>query len=552
MAGIHEEHVAVLLADNKLRELPRALTDVMKRVPDAGILRGLKKIDGAVDQALLECDDLGDRLLARIYRHYADSADKKIQIVDPQTYNYSLACVSRGALRFFMKHGKPAKYCALANAAHAVALGALAELSQSLDEADELLVSGIEHGEASVSGFSEVENAEEWFKAYCVLIIANLQRSRLVKSVSEICSLLERAAELAEKALRLGKENLASRNLAVLKTYQATSYRELSRFLADDSRVENMLVRAIDIQDDALDMLDRKKDRSEWIEGQENLGNLRLIQWDFLDGAKARRCVSAAGKAYKAALSELSMNRDSARWSRVNLNLGSTLRGEAGLTLNVAESARLLKDAISAYRKAATFIRRENFPEEFPRLAFELGSAHFELAQLSKGKKSRDLLQRSIEIFEFEAADFDYRRDPDRWLSYKLGLSRALRHLGERSLNDDLAMRNYRRSAENVEEALHVIDAAGHDLLKASVREFLGCVYFAMSHHATDEDSADALLEKSIESFEDGVRHCRGEASAMRDEMKIMATLMRRFRENKEDEGLMDAASKMMRAMKLH
>ena len=455
-------------------------------------------------------------------------------------------------MRLFAKHDKPEKYCAPARAALAVAFGALAELSQVPEEASELLASGIEHGEASVSGFSEVENGEECFKAYRVLIIAHFQLSRLVSNMSEKCGLLERAAELAENALRLGKENLATRQLAILKTYLATSYRELSLFVVDDSRVEKMLDQAIKIQEDALEMLDRMENRSDWIEAHENIGNLRVIQRDFLDCGKARRCVAAAGKAYKAALSEISMSGDPVRWSRVNFNLGSTLLSEAGMTLKDADAARLLKDAIFAYRQAATYIRRENSPEEFPRLAFELAAANFELSRLSKGKKSRDLLQRAIDIFEHEASDFDIRRDPNRWLSYKLGLSRALRHLGERSTNDESAMSNYRRSAENTEEALHAIDQAGHDVQKANVRQFIGCVNFAMSHHASGEKSAQDLLEKSIGSFEDGIRHCRGEASFLRDEMKNMATLMRRFMENKDDEGLMDAASKMLGAMKVH
>ena len=91
MAGIHDEHVAALLADEKLRHLPPALSDAMKRVPDFGFLRRLKKIDDAVDQAILECDDLGDRLLARIYRHFANTGNKDTQSEDPKIYHYSLA-----------------------------------------------------------------------------------------------------------------------------------------------------------------------------------------------------------------------------------------------------------------------------------------------------------------------------------------------------------------------------------------------------------------------------------------------------------------------------
>lgn len=553
MPGIVDEHVAALLADKKLRDLPPVLSDAIERVPDSGILIGLKKIDGAVDQAILECDDLGDRLLARIYRHFANSGDKEFWNRDSQKkYFLSLAGVSQAALRFFMKHGKPAKYCSQARAGLAVGLGTLAELSGNREEAGELISCGIEQGEAAVRGFSEDENTDEWFSALRVLLIAHFQRFQFVESVSEKCDLLARSAELAENALRLDPENLTSRNLAVLMTFQAISLREMSRFIEDDSEAENLLVRAIDIQDGALDMLNSKTDRSDWIEAQENIGNLRMILREVLDGGKARRCVSAAGMAYKAALGKISVFKDPTRWARVNFNLGSTLRVEAGMTLNDANAARMLKNAISAYGKAATFIRRENYPDDFPRLVDELADVNFQLAQLSKGRKSRVLLHRSIKIFEHEAGEFDIRRDPDQWLSYKFGLSRALRHLGERSSNDDLAMKNYRRSAENAEEALIAFDEAGHDLQKANIREFLGCVYFAMSRHASDEDSADDFLEKSIANFEDGIRNCEGEETAMREEMKNMATLLRRYRENKADEEVLDAASKMMDVMKLH
>ena len=553
MARIEDEHIAAMLADKKLLELPSVLTDAIGRVPNAGILKGLKKIDGAVDQANLECEDLGHRLLARIFRHFAKSGDNQYWDRDSrQSYYIYLAGVSWAALRYFMKRGKPAEVCAHARVGLAVGLGSLAELSENREEARELLASAIEFGEASVDGFWKVGNSEQWFRAYRVLLIAHLQLFQNLESISEKIGQLERSSDLAENAVRLGQENQTSRNLAVLKTFLATSYRELSRYVDDDTDAEILLVQAIDIQDDALDFLDRKADRSEWVEAQENSGNLRMFLREVLDDGKARRCVTAAGKAYKAALGGISMFKEPQRWSRVNFNLGSTYRAEAGLTLKEADAARLLRHSISAYRKAASIIRRETFPEDFPRLAYELADAHFELAQLKKGRKSRKLLQRSIEIFEFESRDFDCGRDPNRWLSYKMGLSRSLRHLGERSSSDDLAMGYYHRSVKNAEEALHVIDEAGHDLMKASVREFLGCVYFAMSRHASDEDSADELLVKSIESFDAGVRNCRGEASDSRDEMKNMAVLLRRFRENKADEGLVDAASKLMGVMKPH
>lgn len=540
MVGWKNSQLETLHDEKMLRQLPPVLANALAFDPETSVVNWIRDIDGAVDEAAGECDDLGDRLVSGLFLKVMECDNERLVGEISPNFYLTLASASRAALSCFKRDKRPADLRAQAGTRLAIGLCALGDMSNHDDEALELFHSAIEHAEESIREITKSENPAEWLCAHEALANSLRLNADRVETPADRRNLLERSVEAVENALTVDTKLIQLRQLPGLQLAIAAASLELSNFIDDENAV-SMLARSARIQEQALQNLNRRSDLHQWSAAQDNLGNIRMRQCIRMrqsgskDAEGLRDNYAAAGKAFKAALRGRSRNADPENWARINFHLAAALRLEASYFSNEAEKKRFLKVAIDAYEEAWQALTCEELTKNHAKTADELGGALFDLATLSKGRKSRRLLERSVEVLETAGQNFDRRIDTPQWISLKLELGKSLRLLAERCPDNERSLSYYGLCAQRAEEAIDVADEEKFEIAQAGVRMFLGRVYFEMVNRLPDGDLADTLLEKAIRSFESGVRKSKGEASHMREDMKKVLASLRRYRQKKNE-----------------
>ena len=527
---------ATLHDERTLRELPPVLANALEEYSSGTrVVKWLEDIDGAVVEAAGECDDLGTRLVSGLFAQIMEFDDERlVGEINPNFY-LALASASRAALSCFIRDKRPAEMRAQAGTRLAIGLCALGDMSLHDDQAREMLESAIDHAEESIRVITKDEHPAEWLCAHEALANSLRLNADRVESSADRRDLLERVVEAVEKALTVDTKLIQLRQLPGLQLAIAAASLELSNYIKDESAV-SMLARAAKIQEQALENLDRRRDLHRWSRAQDNLGNIRIRQCIRMkqsgskDDESLRNNYAAAGKAFKAALRGRSRNADPESWARIHFHLATALRLEASYFSNDADKERFLKVAIKSYEEAWRAISYEDSPKHHAQTADDFGGALSELATLlSKGRKSRRLLERSVEVLETAGQNFDRRIDTPLWVSLKLELGKSLRLLAERSPDKDMALNYYGVCVQRAEEAIGIADEESLELAQVGLRMFLGRAYFEMASRLSEGELAGTLLEKAIRIYEDGVRKCKGEASHLREDMEKVLESLREF-----------------------
>lgn len=536
-------HPATLHDERTLRELPLVLANALEEYSSGTrVVKWLEDIDGAVVQAADQCDDLGNRLVSGLFAQIMEfDDDRLVGEINPNFY-LALASASRAALSCFIRDERPADMRAQAGTRLAIGLCALGDMSLHDDQAREMLESAIEHAEESIRVITKDEHPAEWLCAHEALANSLRLNADRVESSADRRDLLERVVEAVENALTVDTKLIQLRQLPGLQLAIAAASLELSNYIKDESAV-SMLARAAKIQQQALENLDRRRDLHRWSRAQDNLGNImirqciRMKQSGSKDEESLRNNYAVAGKAFKAALRGRSRNADPESWSRINFHLATALRLEASYFSNDADKVRFLKVAIKSYEEAWRAISYEDSPKHHAQTADDFGGALSELATLSKGRKSRRLLERSVEVLETAGQNFDRRIDTPLWVSLKLELGKSLRLLAEMSPEKDMALNYYGVCVQRAEEAIGIADEESLELAQVGLRMFLGRVYFEMVSRLSEGELADTLLEKAIRIYEDGVRKCKGEASHLKEDMDKVLASLREFGRKRSESG---------------
>lgn len=424
------DELKALLSDPKLRELPPALSDILDRAPEKGILPWLAEIDRVVCETVRESDRLGDNLQSAMRFYLLDPGEERQDRDLSRNDLLCLAGMSQAALSFYSKGEMFAVQKAQSLCCLAMSLVSLGSLTRNDAEARSLLSRAIELGEEILGAREEDKRPTECLRAN--EIIGAGARQLYIRRAGEADPMdyLEREVEAWEEAIRISAKANPSRRSVHLELALASAAKEFSPWL-DDPIAREMLDRASRFLDEALKNLDRGADPEHWVKIQMNLGYLRSKQAELESEDESYHSHRASGNAYREALLGMNKEDDPVLWARTNHGFADALRMQAIRSTNDSEAVPLLERSIDAYENAVQVLTGEKFTEEFVRIGNEYGDALLELGRLNEGTKSRRYLERSVEVMEKAKDYIDSRTDRFELIELQERLDFALQHLSQ-------------------------------------------------------------------------------------------------------------------------
>jgi len=105
----------------------------------------------------------------------------------------------------------------------------------------------------------------------------------------------------------------------------------------------------------------------DWAMTQNNLGNASSRQASASKGAERARLLAEAVQAFRDALNEYTRDEFPQQWVMAKNNLGIALRDQA-LASEGAERVRLLKEAIRCFENSLTVYPQEHFPSQYEQI----------------------------------------------------------------------------------------------------------------------------------------------------------------------------------------
>lgn len=527
MLELEYEGLAALLADEKLQELPPALSGAFSRTPDVDVLcRQDADLDDLLAKASGECDDLCDRLqvfAARLAKR-ADAARSDGD--EPENQFAALALACQTLCRALGKEGKEARKWGIFRCLQSYNLIMMGKLADDLTVSRRLLERGTEAAEEVILNFPEAENPELWANGQFHLACAHGARADFASDKDESRRILELSRKHFDLAMRIWTFEAAPKQWSLLQSYLAETQIEYSR-IAEESEAYAVLARAAKAQEAALKILGRETSLGERFRSQTTLGNLLMRQADFVDNRKRRSLLASAGRIFKEALRGLTMEKEPLAWAHAHCGLAGALLGRA--ELESKDVPLIIEKAVESYEKAMQVFRRDKYPEDFAAISAATGGALVELAHSVRGKKARKYLERSIDAYEKAIPAVSSEKDPELWVSLRFCLSDSLRQLGQECSDDDLAASLFRRSADLGEEALKATVLQNDMNEIVTMQSFLGMIYAEMADRSGDEKESDELFEKSIRVYEEALECCKGEAADRREEFEDILIQLRKY-----------------------
>lgn len=523
MIKMEDDKMKALHADPKLKKLPAALSIELERDVDADVLCGPDpKLDELLEEAARECDDLGDRLLVRIFGDCLPSDIARMERDDLRNVYSAMVRTCEAASRVFAKEGRTDSglYWSQVRGGLAVGLRHLGELSEDSVASRRLLMRAVEVAEELVRTTPRVATPEKRAKALEALAESYGKLAIRTEPDPGTRPLLERAVEVWEDCVQAGTKPDAPKLWSLHQTSLAVALMKLCH-LADAEDRRTLLARAAKAQQAAISTMDRKSEPMDWIRAHERLGAIRAVQADRETAETALRFRSAAVKALKIALREISREEQPTLWADTQASLAALLVMQARGGAKEA-FAELFQSAINAYEKALQATSREKYPVEFAHYNSKVGELLLEQAHMTKGKKKeKRLLERARECLETAMQDIDAPNAAAFWAVTHFCLSKTLSKLAQHGPKD-LAIRHYRRSVEIGDRLLKFIDENGWQNEQISIRVFLGTTIGELASHVIntpDMDDARELFERAQELYQDALRRCTGNASARAGEV---------------------------------
>lgn len=422
-----------LLSNSKLQDLPPALSGILDPAPENGILPWLEEISRVVDETMRDDDRLGDILKAAMTLHLLEPHEESKNLEYTRNDLLCIASVYQAALSFYSKGEGIAEQKAEALRGVAMSLVSLGRLSRNDSEARSLLKRAIKIGEEILGAYPEDKYPRERLKAYEIIGSASRQQHARWKNALVPTDHLGREVEALENAIRLSTKMNPTGPDAQLHIALASAVKELSMGL-DEPVAIKMLDRTSRYMEEALKNLDRSSEPEHRVKMQEDLGYLlyKLAELEELEDEQASyRSYLASGNAYREALLGMKREVDPVRWARANHGFADALRMQVIRSTNKSEAVPILETSINAYENAVQVFTGEKFPEKFVRIGNEHADALLELGLLSEGTKSRQNLERSIEVMEKAKEYIDSRTCSYELAELKQRLDFALQHLSQ-------------------------------------------------------------------------------------------------------------------------
>lgn len=204
---------------------------------------------------------------------------------------------------------------------------------------------------------------------------------------------------------------------------------------------QDMLRDAIDVYQDALDLVPRRKKPLDWAEARANMAGAHWSLGRLEDGLES---FEIALEAYREVLKERPREEVPVLWAKTQNNIGNVL-SEFGLRL---EGTKLLKQAAKAYRQALKVFSPEYEPSFFAITQSNIGNVLAEIG--SRGKGTRNL-NKAVEALTTALKHQSPEDEPLAWIAAKRNLGNTYLAIGERVRDVEkmeLAIQTFREALE--------------------------------------------------------------------------------------------------------
>ena len=524
-------------------KLPDGLRRELAEIRGSNVLCGKDaELDGALAEAVRDCDDLGERLMVHVFRRIGEAARARDEGEDPTGAYFRAARVCEAALRAGVaeREGENARErLAIARCGLSASLRALGELSKNNADSVRLFARAVEVGEEAARAVSEQDAPQEWAAAQSGLADALCKQGLFLDDENVSRPLYERAVEAGEAAKRVLRRRDGRDEWVDLRRCLAISYLELG-LIIDGEGSHRMLARSASAFKSVLRHMKRQVDPQKYTRTLESLGLAHMKRGELLmevdEGKHARRHFARAANVFERACNSVVREKDPMRWARNHTRVGSCCRARAGLASRPVAMV-FFSRAVASYEAALKVYTPEDAPWEWAVYHERLGSCLVDMANRCNGSAARSLFSRSLDAYEGAMKSVNSRNAPQLWAMIQTSISLAHRWQGSKGPGYE-AMRHFQRSMEVCDGARMVFDRLGSAGFEQCLsRHFLGSLLGEMADHAKDREEALEYLERGVRLCEEGVNICKRRKAddQLTHVMKTLKCLRTRVRRMKSD-----------------
>ena len=222
----------------------------------------------------------------------------------------------------------------------------------------------------------------------------------------------DRAIQPYETAWALRRNDPAARNNLAIA---------LQSSRAADTREH--LRRAVELHSSTLALVPPRTQT--WAMTQHNLATALQTQASASEGAESARLLGEAVAAYRLALEVYVRQALPQDWAMTQNNLGNALRNQAGASEG-AERARLLGEAVAAHRLALEVRTRQALPQDWAMTQHNLANALVNQASASVGAERARLLVEAVAAYRLALEVRTRQALPQDWAMTQNNLAAAL------------------------------------------------------------------------------------------------------------------------------
>jgi len=176
--------------------------------------------------------------------------------------------------------------------------------------------------------------------------------------------------------------------------------------------------------------------QQDWARIQNKLGNTLKEQGVRTCSEESARLLGEAMTAYRSALKARTRAQLPQDWAMIKYNLGNALR-EQGIRTGAEESARLLGEAVTAYCSALKVRTRAQLPQAWAATQNNLGNALREQGIRTGGEKGSRLLGEAVTAFRSALEVFTRPQLPQDWEMTQSNLGNVLGQQAEQTMLND-------------------------------------------------------------------------------------------------------------------
>ena len=516
MSGAENRHRTTLSVIESPEKLPDGLRKELAEIRGSDVLCGKDAdLDGALADAVRDCEDLGERLMVHVFRHIGEAARARDEGEDPTGAYFRAARVCEATLRAGVAEheGENARErLVIARCGLSASLLALGDLSKNDADSVRLFARAVEVGEEAAGSVSEQDAPHVWAAAQRGLADALCKQGLFLDDEKISRPLYERAVEAGEAAKRVLRRRDGRDEWADFQKCLATSYLELALIVGGDES-HDMLERSARAFKIALRHMRRRNDPQKYARTLESLGLAHMKRGELLMeadcGKKARRHFGRAANVFERAINSEPRENDPMRWARNHTRVGSCCRARAGLS-SWPIALVFLSRAFASYEASLKVYSPEDSPWEWAMYHERLGTCLVDMANHCDDSTARRLFSRALDAYEGAMKSINSRNAPQLWAMIQTSMSLAHRWIGARC-PDYEAMRHLRRSMEIIEGARMVFDRMGSTAFERCLtRHFIGSLLGDMADHANNNEEAIEYLERGVRACEEGVQICKG------------------------------------------